>query len=387
MLRLRSCILTHLLSSPSASPGPSLRRLLSAAGAAPAVSTNPSFAVEDYLVDTCGLTRTQALKASTKLSNLKSSTKPDAVVAFLAGLDLSSADIAAVVAKNPRLLCASVERSLAPAIVELTGLGLSRSDIARFFLLAGVSLRLRSIVSKLQYFLPLLGGSSENLLQALKYSSYLLTSDIERVIKPNVALLQECGIGGHDIVRLCKRANWILGINPQRLPAIVEWAEGLGVPRGSGMFIEALQAVAFLSDEKIAVRAEYLKKTFRWSDAETRIAISKAPILLTKSKDILQSKSKFLISEAGLEPAYIAHRPILLKYSLGSRSRPRYYVVNFLKANGLIDLDRDYYNTVTIKEKVFVEKYICPHKEAAPHLAEDYAAACRGEVPTRFRFA
>jgi mTERF domain-containing protein len=39
-----------------------------------------------------------------------------------------------------------------------------------------------------------------------------------------------------------------------------------------------------------------------------------------------------------------------------------------------------------ISEKTFVEKFVCPHKEAAPYLAEDYAAACRGEVPIRFRF-
>jgi mTERF domain-containing protein len=38
-------------------------------------------------------------------------------------------------------------------------------------------------------------------------------------------------------------------------------------------------------------------------------------------------------------------------------------------------------------DDVFVEKYICPHKEAVLHLAEDYAAACRGEVPGNFRFA
>ncbi|KQJ85890.1 uncharacterized protein LOC100827317 [Brachypodium distachyon] len=385
MLRLRSCILTNLLSSPTASPISSLRRLLSAAAAAPAVSTSPSFAVEDYLVDTCGLTRAQALKASTKLSHLKSPSKPDAVVAFLAGLGFSSADLAAAVAKNPKLLCASVDRTLAPMVAELTALGLSRSEIARLFLLASVNLYLKSIVSKLQYYLPLL-GSPENLLRAIKRRAYLLLSDLERVIKPNVAFLRERGVVDSDIAKLCIRAPWILSINPQHFRDMVEWAEGIGVPRSSGMFLEALESVAFLSEEKIAAQVEYLKKAFRWSDAEARIAISKAPILLRRSKDMLQSRAEFLISEAGLEPSYIAHRPTLLGYSLGGRSRPRYYVVKFLKANGLLDLDRDYYSTVMISEKIFLEKYICPHKEAAPHLAEDYAAACKGEVPTRLKF-
>ena len=66
--------------------------------------------------------------------------------------------------------------------------------------------------------------------------------------------------------------------------------------------------------------------------------------------------------------------------------RPCYCVVKFLKANGLLDHDRDYYSTVACTEKVFVEKFICSHKEAAPHLAQDYEAACKGEMLTRFRF-
>ena len=63
--------------------------------------------------------------------------------------------------------------------------------------------------------------------------------------------------------------------------------------------------------------------------------------ILMRSKDILQSKSEFLISEAGLEPAYIAHRPAMLTYSLEGRLRPRYYVMKFLKATGLVHQDLD----------------------------------------------
>ncbi|KAM0906991.1 hypothetical protein ACQ4PT_016404 [Festuca glaucescens] len=132
---------------------------------------------------------------------------------------------------------------------------------------------------------------------------------------------------------------------------------------------------------------ENLKNTFRWSDAEVITAVSKNPMVLRRSKETLESSSKLLISEIGLEPAYIARRPSMLNYSLEGRIRPRYHVLKFLKGNGLLDHDRGYYSAFKVTEKVFVEKYICPHNEVAPHLVEDYAAACRGEVPTNFRFA
>uniref|UniRef100_A0ACD5Z2F5 Uncharacterized protein n=1 Tax=Avena sativa TaxID=4498 RepID=A0ACD5Z2F5_AVESA len=386
MLRLRSYVLTHLLSYPSASASPisSLHRLLRTAAPASPISASPAFAVEDYLVATCGLTRAQAFAASTKISHLKSPSKPDAVLSYLAGLGLSGADVAKVVVKDPRFLCISVERTMAPVVSGLTGLGLSHSEIARLVSFAGVSFRTRPMVSRLQYYLHLF-GSFDNLLPLLRRNAYLLSSDLQRTAKPNIALLRECGLDACHIVKLCVRMPRLLTTKLERVRAMVACAEGLGVPRDSGMFSQALRAVAFLSEKKIAAKLERLKNTVGWSDAEVGTAVRKSPMLLRASKDRTQRLSEFLISEMGLEPAYVAHRPALLTYSLEGQIRPRYCVFKFLKENGLLHHDRDYYAAVLVTDKVFMKKYISPHDEAVPHLAEDYAAACRGEVPTIFR--
>ncbi|KAM3317509.1 hypothetical protein ACQJBY_035294 [Aegilops geniculata] len=382
MLRLRESILSHILSSPSKAAFSPLRRLLSAA-----VYPNPSsFAVEEYLVDTCGLTRPQALKASKKLSHLNSPAKPNAVLAFLSGLGLSGVDVAAVVAKDPLFLCTKVDQTLAPKVVGLTGLGLSRPDIARLVSLTPDRFRRRAIVSRLQYYLPLF-GSFNNFFRLLKRGgSHLLSSDLNKVVKPNVVFLRECGLGDCDIAKLCIHGPRMLTTNPERVRAMVTCTEGIGVPRGSGMLRQALHAVAFQSKEKIAAKLDYLKNTFRWSDAEASIAVRKYPGVLRKSKESLKHRSQFLCSKVGLEPVYIAHRSEILSYSMVGRLRPRYYVIKFLKQNGLLARDLSLYSAIKMTEKVFVEKLISPHKEAAPHLAEDYAAACKGEVPTNFRF-
>ncbi|KAM3413347.1 hypothetical protein ACQJBY_004495 [Aegilops geniculata] len=386
MLRLRCCVLNHLLSSTATSPASHLHRLISAAAPAPVAPPNATFAVEDYLVSTCGLTRAQALKASAKLPHLKSPSNPDAVLAFLAGLGLSGADVAAAVARDPRLLCAKLDKALASNVAGLAGLGLSRCEIARIVSLAGYSLCNKSAVAKLQYYLPLF-ASPDKFIQAMKFNCNLLTYSLEGVTKPNVAFLRKCGLGACDIAKLCAARSRMLTINIDRLRAMVACAEGLGVPRGSRMFWRALNAVASLREENIAAKVDSLKNIFGWSGAEVGVAFCKAPMVLALSKDLLQSKSDFLISEVGLTPAYIVPRSTLLTFSLEGRLKPRYYVTKFLKENGLLDHDRDYYSAVMLTEKVFMEKFICPHKEAAPQLSQDYAAACKGEVPTRFRFS
>jgi mTERF domain-containing protein len=110
-------------------------------------------------------------------------------------------------------------------------------------------------------------------------------------------------------------------------------------------------------------------------------------MLLMRSKDMLECRSQFLISEVGLEPVCIAHRPVIICLILEGRLQPRHYVLKFLKETGILDRDWSFYTPVVKTDNVFMEKYISLYKEAAPHLAEDYAAACRGEVPANFRFA
>jgi mTERF domain-containing protein len=364
---------------------PAARFSTTTAAAAYSASNTVPFAVEEYLMSTCHLTPVQALKASKVLSHLKSPSRPDAVLAFLSDLGLSDADIAAAVAYDPKLLCSEVERTLAPRLAELRDIGLSPSQIARLVLVDPARFRRPTVISKLQYFVPLF-GSFDNLLQAVRSNAYLLSSDLERVVKPNVSFLIECGLDACDIAKLSVPVPRLITTNPERVREMVERAEAVGVPRRTRMFRHALLAVAFLSEEKIAAKVEFLKKTFRWSDAEVGVAVSKLPLVLKHSKDRLRRMSEFLITQVGLEPEYIAHRPALLTYSLERRLMPRHYVVKFLKENGLLEQDRSYYTAVQVSENVFMEKFIGPYKEAAPSLAQDYAAACRGEVPITFRF-
>jgi mTERF domain-containing protein len=51
------------------------------------------------------------------------------------------------------------------------------------------------------------------------------------------------------------------------------------------MFRVALRSVACLGDgdHKVSAKLDYLKNTFRWSDAEVRIAVCKAPMVITRS--------------------------------------------------------------------------------------------------------
>ncbi|KAF0894664.1 hypothetical protein E2562_001957 [Oryza meyeriana var. granulata] len=81
-------------------------------------ATVTPFSIKDYLIGTYSLTSTRALKATKKVSHLKSATNPDAVLTLLSSVGLSHANLATTVAANPLLLYSTAD-NLARRIASL----------------------------------------------------------------------------------------------------------------------------------------------------------------------------------------------------------------------------------------------------------------------------
>ncbi|XP_004959399.1 CASP-like protein 4A2 [Setaria italica] len=115
---------------------------------------------------------------------------PDAVLVLLSSIGLSRANIADVVAVDPLLLRCKVDR-LEPRLLALRDrVGLSVPQIASFLAVGSRAVRsCRDVGSKIQFFVNFY-GSFEKLLLVIKKNSSLnhLTSDLGRVVKPNIAL-------------------------------------------------------------------------------------------------------------------------------------------------------------------------------------------------------
>ncbi|RLN11226.1 hypothetical protein C2845_PM09G08960 [Panicum miliaceum] len=399
MLLLRRHLLP-LHRAASSLPSPIYHRawLLSTSTSA---STAP-FSLEDYLVAACGLPPAQARKTAKKAfdesskrsqkafeelcwSRLKSASNPDAVLALLSGVGLSSADIAAVVARDPLLLRAS-PKNIAPRLLALRDrFGLSTPQIARFLLVGSRALRSCDVGPRLEFFISFF-GSIEQLLTIMKNSESILQVDVERIINPNIALLREWGLSVRDIAQLCSRNARLLTFSPERVKELLLRAEGLGVPRSSRMFKYAVVVVADISKEKVALMLKFLKSTLGCSESEVAIAVSKIPTILPLSEELLLRKIHFLIKEAGMEPQYIVERPVLLAHSLEKRLVPRHCVMKVLQAKGLLSSKMGFYSLVQIAEKTFKLKYIDCHKESVPGLADAYATGSTGVVPSGIKF-
>ncbi|XP_062228489.1 transcription termination factor MTERF4, chloroplastic-like [Phragmites australis] len=374
MLRLRRCILSHLLSpfppsTPSTPTICSLRRLLSA-------TANP-FAAEEYLVASCGLSRAQALKACRKISHLKSPSKPDAVLAFLVGLGLSRSDVATVVARFPRLLCADVGKTLAPRVVELGDLGLSRAEIARLVLTVQNPLCRSSLGRNFGFWLSAF-GSLDEFLQVLKVNDGLLSRDLEKVAKPNMELLQRCGINVTDLLHTHRFMSRMLTRSTKHLQEALALVDEFGIEQSSWVFPHAFSTFAILSREKLTKNIQLFEK-LGWSKDDISLAVRKEPRILRLTEERVRRSLKFLVVDVGLTIPYIAPRPLLMLYSIECRLLPRHCLMKFLKAKGLLNAEFNFDSIAKMSNGKFLHRFVHPHEESVPGLAAAFASSCAGK--------
>ncbi|RCV08081.1 hypothetical protein SEVIR_1G303500v4 [Setaria viridis] len=378
MLRLRS----HLLSAGrAASPLPPdslLNRLLHLSTA---TAPHAHFVPEEFLITTCGLTPVQALRSSRYLVHLKSPSNPEAVLAFFADIGLAKADIAAAISRDPRILCARVDKTLTPRLAQLRDIGLSRTQISRFIAVAPNALQSHIRIPRLAFYISLL-GSYDKVHPVLKMNPHLLGHNVEREVKPNIAFLLKCGLTNDGIAKLFLLVPRMFMLKPEGIKGIVECAhKKLGVPCNSAMFKFALATTYSINPQRVGAKLDFLMKALGCSETELRIAVGKMPTTLKLSEVNLTRTVAFLKMEVGLEAKYIVHRPAVLSHSMERRMMPRHYVLKVLRAKGLVKDDIDFYNVVCSTEQKFAVRFIERYKEIVPMLPVHYAAACAGQLP------
>ncbi|XP_042430181.1 transcription termination factor MTERF15, mitochondrial-like isoform X1 [Zingiber officinale] len=302
-------------------------------------SPDPHFMVE-YLVNTWGFSADDASKVSKSLPCFQSTEKPDAVLGFFRSHGLDGANLRKIISWRPGFLCGDVENSLAPKFKILRDMGLSESDIANAVLRHPFILYLdaqNALLPRLKAWESLF-GSKEILLRNLRGYNRFLSASIENV-------------------------------NPESLRALVDRAEGLGVPRGSGMFLWILDVLQQVSTEKFEAQLK-LMNNFGLSNSDFISAIKKFPRFLLLSTESLQRKMEFLVNVVGSSPSDVALRPVPLVLCLEKRLIPRFRVMEILKAEGLWKSTNKLHVFFSSSGPKFLKQYVLPYEDKLPKLRE-----------------
>ncbi|XP_042426543.1 transcription termination factor MTERF15, mitochondrial-like [Zingiber officinale] len=339
MLHLHSLVHRHALL-----PSIQLRRLFFSTGASASssvgtASPDPNFLVE-YLMNACGFSADDASKVSKSFPRFRSAEKADAVLGFLRSQGIDGANLRKIISSKPGFLCRDVENSLAPKFKILRDMGLSESDIANAVLRHPVILSLNvqnTLLPRLKVWESLF-GSREILFRQLRSCNRFMSTSIKNV-------------------------------NPESLRALVDRAEGIGIPRKSKMFLWILDALYRVSKEKFEVQVK-LMHSFGWSNSDFTAAFKQRPTFLWRSTEALQRKMEFFIKDVELKPSEIAKNPTVLAFSLEKRLIPRFQLMKILKSEGLWTSKTKLHRFFALPGPKFLQTFVLPYKDKLPKLLD-----------------
>uniref|UniRef100_A0A0D9VL32 Uncharacterized protein n=1 Tax=Leersia perrieri TaxID=77586 RepID=A0A0D9VL32_9ORYZ len=338
------------------------------------LSTAAGFDADDYLVGTCGLNPAQARKASKFVSHLKSPSNPDAVRAFLAEIGLTKSSAATVIARHPQILCSRVDKTLTPRIAELREIGLSPTQISRLVAVTPAIFGNPKRVRRIEFYLSFL-GSYDKLYAMLRRHIRLVSYDIDRVIKPNLAFLQQCNLTPDDLVKVFVLVPRLFCKPQSHVQAVVRRVEEkFGVCRDEPMFRHALVTAYYLRQETINAKVEVFK-LLGWRGDQVAEVIAKMPTVLHNSAERLLRIMDFLTREAGMDVETIVKCPAMLRYSIEKRLAPQLNVLKLHKEEGLPGSTYNLQTVAAMSKARFAKKFVLPYKESLPAITDAYAAA------------
>ncbi|CAL9118391.1 unnamed protein product [Musa acuminata var. zebrina] len=289
----------------------------------------------------------------------------------------SDAQVMKLTRRQPKLIFANVETVLKPRMRSLQDMGFSDTEIFQLVSSCPTLLCLRDIQPRINFWRSLL-GSNERFLKACKRNMFILTSSLARNIEPCISLLREHGISDERIAHMVVTMPGNFG-RIDKLKEVIKYIEELGVPRDSGVYTYALHVVVNVSRSKFDAMTVTLM-SFGWSQPDINALFRKCPNIWSLSKKNICDKMTFLMKEAGCELTCISRYPMLLKYSLEKRLRPRYEVLKFLNQNKLLDREHILPSFMMPNEEKFRKKFLfLLHKEKFIAQYDSYVVAVQGK--------
>ncbi|KAI3513654.1 hypothetical protein L1887_20991 [Cichorium endivia] len=328
----------------------------------------PHFMV-DYLIDSLGFTKQEAISASTKVRHLKSTKNSQSVIDFLRNYNLSESDIKSVVLAHPQILLRKVDKTLEPKFKILFEVGFSGPDLVAVIkkdpnlLVRGLHTSIIPAINLLRRIL----GSKEKIVKAIKRSHWPFYG---KFFKSNVLLLEKHGVSIKDIERVIIRNPRLVTQSPARVEEkLAEVEREFGITPRSKMFSYGLSAVCSMNQSNLQKKFEVFK-SFGWSDSDICIIAKSQPICFTHSEERLSKGLDFFMKELGYTPSWLATRGSLLMYSLEKRVKPRYQVYRVLQDKGV---NKEFHSMLCLSNIDFVKQIVERHKEEIPnHLYDSF---------------
>ncbi|KAL5744853.1 hypothetical protein ACOSQ2_027969 [Xanthoceras sorbifolium] len=290
----------------------------------------------------------------------------------------SENDISKMLARRPSLRNAELS-NLQSKLSVLAGLGLRSSDLVKIINCRPRFLSCRinhSFDERIEYFTQLF-GSKDMLCKAIVRNPSLLTYDFHCKIKPTIALYDQVGVSGKDLITMLLSRPTLIprsSFNDEKF----EYIRKAGVLKGSNMYKYIVTLIAISRLETIHEKVSNLVK-FGISEDEVWALFGRSPLVLTLSVDKVQRNMTFVMATLKLPAKIVLEYPFLLFSNLEAVLKPRLLLAGKIQDMGLspeIKGREAVLRALRMAEKRFLKAFVsCHPRDVADELMEVYRHA------------
>ncbi|XP_031741754.1 uncharacterized protein LOC116403946 [Cucumis sativus] len=337
----------------------------------------PSVSTIQFLTNSCGLSSGSPTSSGRKLQfDEKRIQQYGAIIGFLKSYGFENPQIAKLVSRQPSILQSGVSKNLKPKFEFLQEIGFVGPLLPKV-ILSNPAILLRSLDSHLKPSFRLIKEmlkSDEQVTAAICRSSWLLTYDSKRVIKPNIDVLVNEGVPSRNLAKMIALNPRTIMQKVDRMIHAVKTVKELGVEPKDRVFGYAVSAVVSMSESAWKKKINVFK-SLGWPENEIFKAFKTDPYILACSEAKIRDVVDFCFNTAKLDLGTVVSYPMLFRRSVDKRLQPRYKLLEVLKVKNLFKNKKIAW-PLLVGERIFVEKYVVKHLDEIPNLMDIY----RGNV-------
>ncbi|XP_017984132.1 PREDICTED: transcription termination factor MTERF8, chloroplastic [Theobroma cacao] len=285
--------------------------------------------------------------------------------------------IAKLVGKRPDILNCKVHTKLVPKLRYLIEKGFT-GKLLPDLILSNPLILFRGLDSHIkpsfEFLRPFLNG--EEMLVAIKRSSWLLTISRNAILQPNVDLLIRAGIPASRISKLLILQPRVISQSNDRMVYAIKTVKQIGLEPKVPRFIHALRVICSMSESNWKKKVEVFM-SLGWSKEEVLNTFKKDPPCLACSENKLRCLMDFYVNTMKSDVKTIIAYSKLLHYSVEKRVHARYIVLKVLESMKLIKEYKKIVWAIVLSEKKFLEAYITKHIDKVPELLDMYHGAVK----------
>lgn len=325
-----------------------------------------------FLISSCGLSPEMAVSVSEKVrfENLE---KPNFVVTKLKDYGFSQKQIAEIVRKRPSILMFK-EKTLLPKLKFFQSVGFPMAHLATA-VARDPTVLCRSLEKQLipsYNFLKSVLLTDERVAIAMQQSRRISQQNPPNNIAPNVAVLRELAVPESCIMLLLTHHPETLVENTDALKESVKKVLEIGFNPLRSTFVLALHVIAEKANRRIWDQCYETYSSWGWSKDDIYLAFRRHPNCMILSQKKISRTIEFLVNKMGWDSRMVLSCPAVLLFNLENRIIPRCHVIRVLSSRGLISKEVKLSIFFLPSETRFLEKFVTKYEKEVPQLYDVY---------------